>query len=99
MNIEKIADQLFGSANDCIALIKQQKWKEAAGYGDHVSYKAATNNEEWWWNQVTNLQHVDKKIWNSCSYGNCAMAVYYGEQFEERKETVEKIKMILKRDL
>ena len=28
MNIEKIADQLFGSANDCIALIKQQKWKE-----------------------------------------------------------------------
>jgi hypothetical protein len=64
-----------------------------------VSYKAAINNENWWWNQIKELDHIDKRRFNSCSYGNLAMAVYYGGDFPERSESIQRLKSICLRDL
>jgi hypothetical protein len=89
--------KIFDNTNDCINLLKQ-KWKEAAQFGDVVSYKAATSNADWWYEQLDTIEVVDKTTWNSCSYGNVAMGIY-GQQFEERHENINRLKMILARDL
>lgn len=97
--IERYLNTIFGNQNDVIRLIKNLRWEDASKYGDHVSYNAVKNNKNWWWEQVETLDKVDKERWNSCSYGNIAMAVYYGQEFPERQECIDKIKMICERDL
>lgn len=90
-----IADRIFGKQEDVISLLREGKWEQASRFGDYVSYNAAINNEEWWWIQirsVINTNPSDRQSWNSCSYGNLAMAIYYGEKFPDRSVDVEKLK-------
>lgn len=96
---EDLLDRIFGNKEDVITLIKQQRWKEAAKYGDHISYEAATTNEDWWYEQIDSITCVDKQKWNSTSYGNAAMGIFYGSKFPERKDIIDKMKKIFIRDL
>ena len=87
--MESILDNTFGNKTDVISLIRKGNWEAASKFGDHISYNAI-KNEDWWWNQIAALNHIDKEVFNSCSYGNIAMEVFYGSKFPERKADIEK---------
>lgn len=71
-------------------MIKENNWESASKYGDHITYSAVINNEDWIWDQLSDLKDFDN--FNSCSYGNIVMAVHYGSKFPERINNINKIK-------
>lgn len=95
--MDEMLDAIFGKKEDTISLIKQGKWEEAARFGDHICHNAVTNNEQWIWDQANDMLNItNTSKWNSCSWGNGALLIYYGSSFADRNETVSKLKVHLK---
>jgi hypothetical protein len=98
MNIEALLDKMFGKQSDVIQLIREERWEEASRYGDRVSYEAVKNNEQWWWDQISDVKEITNE-WNSCSYGCTAMAVFYGRDFPERADKINDLKQFFRDQL
>ena len=92
VNIEQQVDKTWGGKENILLLIKENKWEEASQYGDHITYQAVINNEDWIWQQSDSIDSIDKNIFNSCSYGNLAIVIHYGSKFSDRAESIMKLK-------
>ena len=81
--------------SEVIILIKQEKWEEAYKYSDNVCYNAVINNEDFIWENEIDVA-VDVNKFNSCSWGNVAILIHFGEQFPDRRNDIIKLKETIK---
>ncbi len=94
--IEQLLDQLFGKQSDVRTLVSQEKWEEAALFGDGICHNAVVKDENWIWEQISNItKDTDTRSWNSCSWGNAAIFIHRGSDFPHRITQINNLKEAL----
>ena len=79
---------MFGSKEDALKYILDKNWEKASEFGDHVCYGAVINDSDFIWDQCTDVfggdnfdpSTINVDGWNSCSWGNMAVLVHYGNK-------------------
>jgi len=57
--VSGLVDGIFSRGEDVVALVREGNYEKASTFGDYISYRAATENKDWWWDSFDNINSVE----------------------------------------